>query len=404
MRRAALAAGAGLAACEGLSCGSNGADASKGPRLGADDLRPYGKTGFLSSPVAFGAAYLYEPDLLAYALDRGLNFVDTAYDYGDGRSERAVGEAIAGRDRSRIFLVTKIPVASRRHRRTPDPDRTLERSLKLLGTDHVDGLLLHNTSVEAMGDPAIRDFLRRRIGEGTVRFAGVSFHEDLAGHVEAMLEDDLYTILLFCFGYLNAPGDLALVKRVADAGRAVSAMKTLMGAYPFRVEGHESVEWNKDAPERSNFPDLAYHRSALRYVLEREGIHNALITMKSYAQIDAYLEAARDEYCRADLRVLEGYREVYGREYCRIGCSACRGACPRGVAVGDILRFEVYARNYGRPEAARAAYADLPRMRRAGGCVDCEGPCVAACPHGLDVKSRLEGAHRLLSRHDDTLG
>jgi aldehyde reductase len=76
---------------------------------------------------------------LRLGLDRGLNLIDTAEMYGDGRSEQLVGEAIAGR-RDEVFLVSKVYPhnASRR-----GAVAACERSLERLGTDRIDLYLLH---------------------------------------------------------------------------------------------------------------------------------------------------------------------------------------------------------------------------------------------------------------------
>ena len=77
---------------------------------------------------------------LRYGLDNGIKVIDTAEMYGEGKSEKLVGEAIRGYDRSKIFLISKFYP----YHASPELERqSLEKSLKRLGTDYLDLYLMH---------------------------------------------------------------------------------------------------------------------------------------------------------------------------------------------------------------------------------------------------------------------
>lgn len=77
---------------------------------------------------------------IKYALDNGIKLIDTAEMYGNGNSERLVGEAIKGYDRKKLFIVSKVlPSNAGRNRIF----QACENSLKRLGTDYLDLYLLH---------------------------------------------------------------------------------------------------------------------------------------------------------------------------------------------------------------------------------------------------------------------
>lgn len=78
-------------------------------------------------------------EALRTGLDLGLKLIDTAEMYGDGKSEMLVGKAIAGR-RDEVFLVSKVLPSNAGH---DDAIAACERSLRHLGTDHIDLYLLH---------------------------------------------------------------------------------------------------------------------------------------------------------------------------------------------------------------------------------------------------------------------
>src|SRR5207237_1309159 len=119
--------------------------------------RVLGRTGASVSILAFGCGsrfLMYEDEdkalaALNRALDLGITYLDTAYAYGDGKSETRVGKVMAAR-RKEVFLATKIPDRGR-----DDFLRRLEGSLKRLETDHVD--LVHNHSLGHAEDLAKRE-------------------------------------------------------------------------------------------------------------------------------------------------------------------------------------------------------------------------------------------------------
>src|SRR5262252_6424380 len=108
--------------------------------------RTLGRTGAKVSILAFGCGsrfLMYKDEdsataILNHAIDNGITYLDTAYSYGDGKSEGRVGKVMATR-RKDVWLATKIP--DRTH---DDFMRRLEGSLKRLQTDHVDLLHIHS--------------------------------------------------------------------------------------------------------------------------------------------------------------------------------------------------------------------------------------------------------------------
>jgi hypothetical protein len=147
--------------------------------------RTLGKTGASVSILAFGCGsrfLMYEDEdkavsVLNHALDLGIDYVDTAYAYGDGKSETRVGKVMATR-RKEVWLATKIPDRTR--------DGFLERlegSLKRLQTDHVDLVHIHSlghaddlAKIEAP-DGALKGLLEAK-EQKMARFIGMTSHTD----------------------------------------------------------------------------------------------------------------------------------------------------------------------------------------------------------------------------------
>jgi predicted aldo/keto reductase-like oxidoreductase len=75
-------------------------------------------------------------NLIRFAVDQGVNYIDTAYVYHEGQSEVVVGEALQGGYREKVKIATKMPVFS--VERKSDLDGIFETQLKRLRTDHID--------------------------------------------------------------------------------------------------------------------------------------------------------------------------------------------------------------------------------------------------------------------------
>ena len=121
-----------------------------------------------------------EADALRLGLDLGMTLIDTAEMYGDGASERVVGQAIAGR-RDEVFLVSKVYPQNANRRSMV---RSCEASLKRLGTDRLDLYLLHWRSATRLAE-TIEMFEQLRDAGKIVRWGVSNFDvddmEELAG-------------------------------------------------------------------------------------------------------------------------------------------------------------------------------------------------------------------------------
>jgi uncharacterized protein len=147
--------------------------------------RVLGKTGARVSILAFGSGsrwlmYKEEDKALAamsHAIDSGISYIDTAYGYGDGESERRVG-LLMSKYRNRIFLATKCNA-----RKYDESMRLIEGSLKRLQTDHVDLLHIHSLTDEAdLAAVEAHDGVLRAVQKAKeqkmARFIGVTSHTD----------------------------------------------------------------------------------------------------------------------------------------------------------------------------------------------------------------------------------
>lgn len=159
--------------------------------------RVLGRTGVSVSEIGFGAwaiggGWGTQSDddsvqALNVALDRGVNFIDTAAGYGNGRSERIIGETLRSRGTT-AFVATKTPPAPGIWPPSPyclADERysesylrsNIEERLRMLGVDQIDLLQLHTWTRAWNKNPAPLDLLKKLQGEGKIRYIGLSTPE-----------------------------------------------------------------------------------------------------------------------------------------------------------------------------------------------------------------------------------
>jgi aryl-alcohol dehydrogenase-like predicted oxidoreductase len=198
LTRREMVKGATMAAAAMVLQGGAGAWADGMP------TRPLGKTGHRVRLFSLGGqATLQDPSahdqalqIIHRALDLGVNYIDTSPKYGDGVSERYLGEALVGR-RSRVFLASKTHEWGSRDASL----RLLEQSLKRLRTDYLDLWQIHMIWGEKQLDEIFAkggclEALRRAREERMVRFLGVTGHYDPLVLSRAIQHFEFDTVLL----------------------------------------------------------------------------------------------------------------------------------------------------------------------------------------------------------------
>lgn len=361
-----------------------------------------GRTGMRVSDISFGGSRLGagEGDTIRHALDRGINYFDTADSYRGGDSETTIGDAVRGK-RDRVYIASKTYTSP--SDRLDSMMRSLEESLRRLRTDYVDVYFNHAVNeVDRLKNPEWREFTARAKQQGKIRFAGMSGHAGrLIECLDYALDSDAVDVVLVAHNFGQDPAfyqqftrsfdliarqpDLPRVLQKAKAkGVGVIAMKTLMGA---RLNDMRPFERG----------GATFAQAALRWVLSNRNVDALIISMTSREGIAEYLGASGwQSTAGEDLSLLKRYARMNGASYCRHGCQDCLSACPYGVPIGEVLRARMYAVDYGDPALAKSEYAMLPAG--AAPCLSCAAqPCQGACPHGLSIERLLAPTHRMLT-------
>jgi predicted aldo/keto reductase-like oxidoreductase len=240
MKGAALATASTLIQAESIAQTSDQPGASQA-EVGRVPERPLGKTGVNVSALGVGGYHLGTAnnqqeanEIVARALDAGVNFFDNAWEYHDGESEARLGNALQGK-RDQAILMTKVCT----HGRGKEVGlRMLEESLRRLKTDHLDVWQIHE--VVCYNDPdlifvpgGVAEALLLAKQQGKVRFIGFTGHKDPAIHLRMLAHDfpfDTVQMPLNCFDATFRSFEAQVLPEVNRRGIAALGMKSLGGS------------------------------------------------------------------------------------------------------------------------------------------------------------------------------
>ncbi len=357
-----------------------------------------GKTDMHMSDISFGTGRLPSASMILRAIDRGINYFDTAPDYG--RSEEYIGQALKRfKQRDKILIASKFCddvsyEAGVSHLRAgssvAEYTKAVEHSLKRLNTDYLDVVFVH-----AMGEIDDYQAERRRLLDpnmlqaaaelkqaGKMRYLAVSSHGPY--HMEKLLleavESGHFDMIMPAFNFMKFPKVPEVLTAAKANGVGVVAMKTLAGARDMELDAKGAV----------------FEHAAFRWVLQHPEVAGLVVTMKRTKDIENYLQASGGEFTAADRLTLDRYAGQFGADYCRTGCSDCESRCPVGVPIASIMRYQMYFDSYEDEKRAMQSYAGL--QRNAAACLDCTlENCTKGCLHGLPVALKLKAAHNSLS-------
>jgi aryl-alcohol dehydrogenase-like predicted oxidoreductase len=340
--------------------------------------RTLGKTGLKVSAVGYGLGYDPEPDIVARCIDLGINYFDTAPNYGNGESERILGASIKGK-RDKVVISTKANTRTK-----AEILKEMDASLQRIGTDYVDVYHLHARDTPERAPEETIEALQILKQQGKTRAIGFSCHDpnNMADYAIKCKLDVVQTTYSYAIG---GPFRDAAIKKLHDAGIGVIAMKVIIGL--------------TTAPkDRSQKPKLKAEETpvaALRWVLRNPAIDTTVPHHGSIKEVEMNVRAMTGSYSPADEKLLYVRNEQNRPYYCRM-CYHCKGQCPQGVPVTDELRFLAY-NDFGRSLfQARLSFMGLPRKVRNVRCSDCAS-CVIQCPNGVMVRDRLIRAQELLA-------
>ncbi len=357
------------------------------------EYRRLGRTGLEVSVIGFGGIKLHKirqdmaTRVINRELDLGVNFIDTARDYGD--SERKIGIATRGR-REDFYLATKTT-----GRTFEAAKEDLKTSLSELGMENIDlwqlhGIIDRDMWDEIMGPGGALEAAKWARDRGYVDHIGISVHRERGVMREAIECGEFETIMLAysLIDQENVEDEILPLAKENDLG--VIIMKALSGgamATP-TAEGEPKPEY--DPIVRGN----------LRYVLSNPAVTIAIPGIERLSEVEEdcavgeNVEPLTEEERRDLLKEIGKLGLMLKYDQTCLGCGYCM-PCPNGINIPEVFRALREYRGY--PDNLRyigmETYESLEVTPDA--CTECR-QCMEKCPTGMDIPARLKKARRLL--------
>jgi predicted aldo/keto reductase-like oxidoreductase len=423
--------GGGILGPTGFSRNQEGRDEDS-PRI--KEYRTLGRTGFKVSDLATGD--FDDPGPFRGLLDAGVNYIDTSESYG--QHGRKIGEAIKGRDRSSLFISSKLQADTSIRRIGKEGatkggfTRRAHRVMEALQIDYLDCLMLSSPeTVEMLKTPGFHEATEQLKKEGKIRFVGVSHHGSqwmlqkpkvsMGEMLLAAAEDGRFDVMLLAYNFLKED----MSERVLEVCGQKNIGTTLMKTNPIRSYNHlkqwldrartsrgkEFTEHDRENLARMEKKvenaqgfiqkyNLKSEReisdAAIRFCLSNPNVHTVCVTVLNFEEMRRFLRLSGSRLEPRDKALLSAYKRECGNLYCRHACGLCEQECPHGVPVNTIMRYDHYFVSQGREKHAMAKYAAL-QSQKADICEGCAGYCESACPYGVPVRALLSTAHLTLT-------
>jgi predicted aldo/keto reductase-like oxidoreductase len=366
------------------------------------NYRKFGKTGFMVSALGFGTMRLPitndDPSnineqeamrMIRYAIDNGLNYVDTAYPYHRGNSELLVGKALKDGYRQKTAIATKLPAWLIESQK--DMTEKFEEQLKKLETDYVDFYLLHSLNKGTWEKMVRLDYFswaEKMVAQGKIRYLGFSFHDEFPIFKSIVDYYDKWDFAQIQYNYLdvNYQAGLRGLKYARDKGLAVVIMEPLRGGELANM------------PEQvlSVFEETGYNRSAVEWALDwlwnQPEVSVVLSGMSTLEQVEQNIRFASNSrigmLSQNDTSSFVKAQKLI-EELRPIGCTGCQYCLPCTVGINIPAIFDIYNKGYlfSQMERAKSRYSFMET--KADACIKC-GDCETKCPQKLPIRDLME--------------
>ncbi len=359
----------------------------------------YGDTSMRVSAIGMGCMRYNEEDIKAgrlekcaevplYALEKGINYFDTAPFYCDDKSEIITGMALSQVDRSQFYISSKANLNT-----TGDVvnagtfRKRLETTLTRLKVDYLDfyhlWCLLSIDSYKEQSD-ALYDFFVDAKREGLIKNIVFSAHMQ-GDELEQVIEKDLFKGMLIGYNALNYRFRQSGIEAAAEKGMGVVVMNPLGGGLIPENPGKFSY--------LTEGTDLNVAQAALRFVASHREITIALPGFTSKEHVDDAVKSVEDLVERPMAEICEAFADkgMAIDDLCT-GCGYCRG-CPVDI---DIPKYmDAYNEKIlGKSIDSRLKYHWNIPASKAGDCAAC-GVCEQKCTQHLPIIERLAEIARL---------
>ena len=333
-------------------------------------------------------------DIIRSAIDAGVNYVDTAYMYHNGMSEKVVGKALKDGYREKVLLADKMPIwlaKDEEHMK-----KIFDKQLTHLETDCIDMYLVHNVGKAPWKRAKklnLMPFLEEMKAQGKIKHIGFSFHDSYE-FFEEMLEEYPWEFCQIQLNYMdkNIQAGVKGLKLAASKGLSVIIMEPLKGgrltdAVPPSVQ----KLWDDFGTDRTPA------QWAFKWLANMPEVTLMLSGMSAKAQLEENIRtlSADDiaELTDAEKELIDKASDEYNRliKYSCTGCQYCM-PCPQKLEIPKLITYLNDWNAYEQNPSTKFEYTTwIPDGRHASDCIGCKA-CEEKCPQKLPIAQAMKEA------------
>jgi predicted aldo/keto reductase-like oxidoreductase len=346
-------------------------------------------------------------ELIRYGIDLGINYIDTAWPYHLGDSEKILGKALKDGYREQVHLVTKLPMFIITN---PNQfDSYLKTQMKRLQTDHIDAYLFHAVNqgqfnkIKKLG---LINKMENAKKEGLIDNIGFSFHDTLPVFKE-IIDYYAWDITQIQYNYMDTSVQATSegLSYAASKGIAVVVMEPLKGGTLVNPP-REALSIMNSADKRRTPADWA-----LQFLWNKPEVSVVISGMNSKKMIQENCESADNSginsLTKSEIDIINKLTEEFRKEI-SVPCTACSYCmpCPQGVNIPQNFaclnnvkleksRFRriMTRRTYRKLENKKAKVSHTNPNGNAKLCNKC-GVCVTKCPQKIEIPKELEKVNK----------
>lgn len=377
--------------------------------------RNFGKLDFKASTLGFGCMRLPCLDsaasganvdeeeairMIRYAIEQGVNYVDTAYMYHLGKSELVLGKALRDGYRDRVKVATKSPLM--RVKTAQEYDDILTEQLQKLGLETIDFYLFHGLNKQNWEVVKNQDLLGRAEAAkkaGKIGHIGFSFHDDYEVFEDIINSYEGWEFCQIQYNYMDTENQAGLkgLQLAAARGMGIVIMEPLQGGKLV----HPPEEIKKIARESgygNSLADLAF-----KWLVNQPEISLILSGMTTMEEVRENIESVNNwdvgMLSEKEAKLIKDIKGAYNKR--NKDCIPCTGCgycmpCPQAVDIPQNMKLYNDGVLYDFFNEAQRRYGLLLKPeQQAGACLEC-GSCEDLCPQKIPISEWMPKIHAAL--------
>lgn len=336
--------------------------------------------------------------MVAFAMEHGINYYDTAWGYHDGNSETVLGRVLSKYPRENYYLATKFPGYDLSN--MDKVETIFEQQLQKCGVEYFDFYLFHNVcemNIDAYLDPkyGIFDYLMKQKETGRIRHLGFSAHGDCGimkrflDAYGAHMEFAQIQLNWIDWSFQNAKEKTALLN---EHQIPIWVMEPLRGGKL------ASISQQAEQTLHTLRPDETVPAWAFRFLQGIEGVTMILSGMSSMEQLTENIQTFETDrrLNEQEQKALLGIADDMVKNI--LPCTACRyctAHCPKGLDIPMLLKlYNEHCFTGGGFIAPMALMAE-PEEKHPSACIGCKS-CEAVCPQQIKISEAMADFHKKL--------